>query len=287
MSMTRWPGGWAAAVSSAALIVSLAAVLAAPTSALAEATSSIELERTARAALAGDPVALTRLRGIDEVDGRPTRIGDALAGAEGSELDARLERIVEIAAAGVGESGDAAASRADADRIIGELPPPEGDQRDSPDRLGELDQGGTLDLGPLGLVAAVIALAGGGLLAYRLSRGRERTYAERAAEESHEADATPDELVGRAERAEREGDYAAALRLRLRWALGVLGRRGAVEGRSSLTPAAAARQLADPRAEELVATFERVVYGREVAVAADAEAAREGWPRVIETASGR
>lgn len=271
----------------AAVATIVLAILALPTLAAAAVVSSAELEVMAEAALAGDAIALERLREVERVDGRPARIGEALAGAEGSQLEARLERIAAVAVGGAEGASGAEALREEAARIVGELPQPDPDGPESESQSSALEEGGGLEVGPLGLAVAAIALVGGGLLAYRLSRGRERTYAERAAEDASGADGTPEELIGRAERAEAEGDYAAALRLRLRWALAMLGRSGAVDGRSSLTPAAAARQLSDPRAEELVATFERVVYGRHSAVAADAEAAREGWPRVIEAASGR
>jgi hypothetical protein len=54
-----------------------------------------------------------------------------------------------------------------------------------------------------------------------------------------------------------------------------------VPARPSLTAAALARALADPRAERLVATFERVAYGGRTADGEDAREAREGWSALV------
>lgn len=133
------------------------------------------------------------------------------------------------------------------------------------------------------LIAAVGAVAW--LLATRLGGRRAaavRTAAQAAAPGRPES---PAALERRAEAAEREGDYAAALRLRFRAGLLRLDARGAIEYRPSIATGAVARALRSPDFDRVAGDFDEVVYGGRAATEADARAAREGWAAVA--GSGR
>lgn len=97
----------------------------------------------------------------------------------------------------------------------------------------------------------------------------------------------PAALEREADDAERSGDLDHALRLRFRAGLLRLDQRGAIRYRPSLTTGEVRRALGDETFDDLAATFERVAYGRFPADASDVAAARDNWPRVLDTASRR
>jgi hypothetical protein len=97
----------------------------------------------------------------------------------------------------------------------------------------------------------------------------------------------PNALEREADDAERNGNLDHALRLRFQAGLLRLDQRGAIRYRPSLTTGEVRRALGDETFDDLAATFERVAYGRFPADAADVSAAREQWPRVLDTASRR
>lgn len=259
-----------------AVSLALAALAAAPAGA-APAGEVGELARSART----DPSALERLREIDSVDGRRADLELALRADRPEDLDRRLDQLRRELEGGVREA-DTSGLRERAEAIVEDLPEGQADEagadrRTEPDAIGS----GGLSLGPFGWVLAALALLGGVLAGRRLLARRERSFERRNAPGARE---TPDRLQVEADRAEREHDYESALRLRLRWALGVLAGRGAISREGAMTPGAAARQLADPLADSLVETHARVVYGGRPAGAQDAAEARRGWERIVDSA---
>ncbi len=97
----------------------------------------------------------------------------------------------------------------------------------------------------------------------------------------------PVELERLANAAERAGDLTRAVRLRFRAGLLRLGERGAITYRPSLTTTEVRHALGSETFDDLARTFERVAYGGQDANAPDLEAARRGWPRVLDEAKRR
>lgn len=102
------------------------------------------------------------------------------------------------------------------------------------------------------------------------------------------ADATtrqqPGELERAAERAEREGRWDDAVRLRFRAGLLRLGARDAVRYPETTPNHSLARMLGSEPLEQLSSRFDEVVYGGGEATEADAERQRVTWPEVLEEA---
>jgi hypothetical protein len=97
----------------------------------------------------------------------------------------------------------------------------------------------------------------------------------------------PAALERAAERAEREGDYEHAVRLRFRAGLLRLDRRRVLVYRPSLTTGEVARAIHAPAFDEIGARFDEIAYGGRPAEAADAAAARRGWKDVLGQAAAR
>ena len=127
------------------------------------------------------------------------------------------------------------------------------------------------------LIAIVAAVAW--LIATRTGRRRAAAFATAAAEAPGRPE-SPTALERRAEAAEREGDYAAALRLRFRAGLLRLDARGLIEYRPSLATGAVARALRSPDFDRVAGDFDEIVYGGRPATQADVLTAREGWAAV-------
>jgi hypothetical protein len=127
------------------------------------------------------------------------------------------------------------------------------------------------------LVAIVAAFAW--LLATRTGR-RRAAAVETAASAAPGRRESPAALERRAEAAEREGDYAAALRLRFRAGLLRLDARGLIEYRPSIATGTVARALRSPDFDRVAEDFDEIVYGGRAATEADARASREGWAAV-------
>lgn len=153
-------------------------------------------------------------------------------------------------------------------------------------KLLKLVPGGGFVLWP---VLAALVLLGALVLTRRSVRRRAR--AERARESGRRAMAAladdPDELEVHAEEAGRAGDLDLALRLRFRAGLLRLDARKAIELRPSLTTGEVARTLRSPEFAGLASSFDEVAYGGRRARAEEVEAARTGWPRVLEEAGSR
>jgi hypothetical protein len=93
------------------------------------------------------------------------------------------------------------------------------------------------------------------------------------------------ELEREADRAERDGRFADAVRLRFRAGLARLSEYGEIELARSTPNAQLARQLGSPDFEALARRFDEIAYGSAPADPADAEEARRRWRSVV--AGGR
>lgn len=281
----------------AGLVLFLLLSPAAP--ARAEEVTGAELRRRAAVAAArpGDTAALDAVRAVDRVDGRPVDIARALAGADGEELVARLRTMA--AGEHFGEAVDEATARSRARDILdgrrfrpAEPPRPLrgvlrwlGDRlRPIGEPLGKLfdavtEQRQLQTLLGLAVILAALAIAVHTVRRRNASavlRDHERRRGRRAED--------PAALERAADDAERAGDLDRAVRLRFRAGLQRLDRGGAVDLRPSLTSGELVRRVPSPTLRELTHTFESVAYGGRHASADDADAARNGWPRVLEEA---
>ena len=259
--------------------------LGAASPAAASEVSSAELEQLLASA-PEDPAALARLQAVSSVDGEPLPAAE-LIGSDPDLQAARideLERRLDLDAAS--PAGDDVGERAR--ELAGEPPP-----ADPQEGEGEGSTGGESALGiptPLALALAVLVIAIAAFVAFRTgSRALPPLHDEWGADGEGGDGAEPGRrrLVRLAEEAERNGDWAQAVRLRFRAALARLGEIGALELRPSTTPSEAARRLHSERADSLTADFEQIVYGGRPALADDSAAAREGWPIVIEEVERR
>lgn len=271
--------------------------LLAPPVASAQDVSREALARLAERA-ARDERALERLERVDSVDGTPVDLSRALAGAEGEELEERLEALAEpVTPAMAPRPGPA---REQAREILAErrfhrteLPRPFARLLDwIGERLRPLGDGlgWVADRIPGGVlwpvVGAAVAVAAA-LVALRLGRRRTGGPERLRAARIEGAAAGPDELERSADEAEQRGDHETALRLRFRAGLLRLDRLRVVPFRESLTSGEVARRLRSPEFDRLARSFDEVVYGRRPPSREDAQEAREGWRSVLAKASAR
>jgi hypothetical protein len=275
----------------AALLAALS--LAGPPDAAAQAVSSAELTALAERA-ATDDAAREQLLAVETVDGRRVAVGEALEGARGEELARRARLIVESLDA-AGEAPTAAASRAQAREVLeqrrfhgAELPRPFagpaqwiGDQirrlTEWIDDLGTGIPGGPPVLWTL-LSAGVLLIAA---LLTSVTIRRRALAIERARAAALPATEDPRALERDADRAEREGDWARAVRLRFRAGLLRLDRRQVIVYRPSLTTGEVARAVDSPAFREVGDRFDAIAYGGRPAESDDAEHARRGWAEVL------
>jgi hypothetical protein len=276
----------------------LAAVtLAAPGVASAAAVTGAELRALAERA-ADDPAALTRLRSVDSVDGRPVDLRAALAGVEGEALRDRLRVLAESGeriAAGGSPREDAARILSDRRFRESEVPRPfHGllvwirEQFAFVGRpfewLAERIPGGPRVLWTL-LAGAAIALAV--FVARRTAQRRAGRGLTRARERRDARGLDPRELERRADEAERRGDLEAAVRLRFRAGLLRLGSKEVIPRRESLTTGQVRRLVRLKEFDGLARSHDEIAYGGRAASRDDAEAARAGWPVVLAKAVAR
>jgi hypothetical protein len=132
-----------------------------------------------------------------------------------------------------------------------------------------------------GLVAAVALSA---VVTAALVRRRDRTAVERRRPPAAAVPADPDALEREADERERAGDLETALRRRFLAGLLRLDRAGLLAYRADATSGSVGRTLASPTFDGLAGAFDEVVYGGRRAAAGDLDAARRGWPRVLEEA---
>jgi hypothetical protein len=272
----------------------LAAVaLAAPSTAAAQAVSGPELTALAERA-ATDEAAREQLLAVETVDGSPVAVREALAGARGEELVRRARLI----AGGLEEAGDApppARARADAREVLAqrrfhgaELPRPFAKQlawlgeqiEPAIDWINGLSPdvpGGPIALWTI-LAAGVLLLAG---TVTSTTIGRRALAIERARAAAVPAAENPRALEREAERAERDGDWELAVRLRFRAGLLRLDRRNVIVYRPSLTTGEVARAVDSPAFREVGDRFDAIAYGGRRAERDDAEHSRRAWAEVL------
>jgi hypothetical protein len=281
-----------------ALAALLALLAAAPATAGATQASRAELATLADRAANGDAAALRQLREVDTVDGRPYAVEDALAGAEGEELEARLREIASLAPHG--EAGRPDAARGQADEILSDnryegsdLPRPfKGvldwiGERLDPVRdwietafedVADVTPGGDATLWSITAALLLLVLF---TLGQRTLRDRAAEGAEARAMAARPERETPESLERAADRAERDGDLEAAVRLRFRAGLLRLDARQAITFRPSIATREVSRALDSPEFDQLAALFDGVVYGGEEATPEDVERSRRGWDAVL------
>lgn len=278
----------------------LAAILIAAVPATAGAAETTRAELAALAERAKtDPAALDQLRQVDRVDGRPYAIDRALEGARGEELNRRLEEIAALAPR-EGTPPEARDPRAEADEILSssryegsDLPRPfKGvldrigewlePVRDWVDRrleeLADVTPGGDITLWSIAAALLLVLLA---TLGSRTLRDHAQAGAEARAMAAAPDRETPSSLERAADRAEREGDLEAALRLRFRAGLLRLDAREAIKFRPSISTREVSRALNSPEFDQLAALFDGVVYGGREASPEDVERSRRGWDAVL------
>jgi hypothetical protein len=267
-----------------------ACVLAAVAPAVAGAATLAQVRALAREAQT-DPATLARLRAVTDVDGRPFVLARALRTDDPAALRARLMLL-----AGRSESASNLGAKSDARAILAErrfhgsaVPRPLHrplawlGARFRPlthlvERLGRLVPGGSASVWVvLALLVVGAAVAVGG----RTARRRDAALFQDGRRAPPFASVEPWELERLADLAEASGDAATALRLRFRAGLLRLGRAHVVPLRESLTSGEARRLVALDEFDRLARVHDEVVYGGRVVHRADAEAAREGWPRVL------
>jgi hypothetical protein len=142
-------------------------------------------------------------------------------------------------------------------------------------RLGSSFPGGVAGLWVAAGALAVVATL---VLALR----RSKTRIGRLQTANTVARQRPGELERAAERAEREGRWDEAVRLRFRAGLLRLGERDGVLYTETTPNHSLARMLASEPLEDLSSRFDEVVYGGDEATAADAERQRRAWPEILE-----
>jgi len=275
------------------LVVALvaAASLAGAASAAADELSGAQLRALAQEAL-HDRNAQARLARVNRIDGRPVDLANALRGARGKALAARLRLLAQPA-------GGAAPSHArrDARVVLGEsrfhdesLPHPlHGALAWIARKLHWIGRpynwlGSRIGLGDPGLLtfAAVLVALIASLLAFLTASRRAGAEVYRFPEvDGIDPEATPDELERLAVERERSGDYEAAVRLRFRAGLLSLDRARAIRYRPSLTSAELSHRLRSEDFDGIAHDFDEIVYGGRAALPDDAVAAREGWRRVL------
>lgn len=144
--------------------------------------------------------------------------------------------------------------------------------------LGALFPGGVAGVW---VVLGILVLAGTALLFGRRSRRALASgYRERDVRSGELVERASD-LILDAERAERAGRLADAVRLRFRAGLQRLAERGTIGTARSTPTIEVSRTLRSPRFDDLARRFDEIVYGGSPPVAADVEAARRDWPAVL------
>lgn len=272
-------------------------VLAVPTTAAADAVSSAELAALGvRAAL--DAQAQDQLLAVDEVDGQRVDVRAALAGARGNDITARTRLIVQILGQ---QEGSPAADRQRAAAVLADrrytgtkLPQPlKKPLQWLGDRLQPIadwlnDRGAVVPGGPIALwmiLAALVVVAAGSITGTTIRRRALAIERARAAA-LPEAD-DPHALERTADRAEQDGEFERAVRLRFRAGLLRLDRRHVLVYRPSLTTGEVARAIKAPAFAEVGARFDEIAYGGRMALLEDAEAAKRGWKDVLTQAEPR
>jgi hypothetical protein len=267
-----------------AIVVAAALALIVPC-ALAADVSPARVSGLARKAIAGDPVALAQLRSVTSVGGAPADLNSAIGSGSAQQLRARLLVLADAVSTARPSATSAGRARRSAGLILagrrfqGSLvtdPFQRGLQKLSR-WIGNLAASAPGGPPVFWLVVGVIVLVLAAVGARRIMRRLEPTDHARAML-SGDTREDPAALERDADAAETEGAFADSVRLRFR--AGLL-RLSSIDYRASLLTGDVARRLRSPQFEALAASFDRIAYGGASAGPADAEAAREGWERVL------
>ncbi|RKQ94021.1 uncharacterized protein DUF4129 [Solirubrobacter pauli] len=273
----------------AGAVVLLAACLA-PATAHAKEVSLSEYQ-----ALVADGNAAA-LEQVTSVDGQPVDVAGSLAGAEGEELEQRLETLRSFRYEGAPPLDDPTTQARDIlqeERFHGGEAP--GPFRGFVDWLRDLAPTGLLDLlddllpggrNVVWIVLGALLFTVGYLLA-RFFLTRRIALSEATAQAHAPAGDDPRALERRAADAEAAGNYEAALRLRFRAGLLRLDQRGAIAFRPSISTHEVRRTLRSSDFDDLSTTFDDVVYGGREPHTEDVAQARERWPDVVSHARER
>jgi hypothetical protein len=150
------------------------------------------------------------------------------------------------------------------------------------------DRGTSVPGGPIALwmiLAALVVIATGSITGTTIRRRALAIERARAAA-LPEAD-DPHALERTADRAQQDGDFERAVRLRFRAGLLRLDRRHVLTYRPSLTTGEVARAIKAPAFAAVGARFDEIAYGGRTAEREDAEAAKQGWKDVLAQAEPR
>jgi hypothetical protein len=126
-------------------------------------------------------------------------------------------------------------------------------------------------------VAAVFVIA----VTAALTARRARTRLDRSALGEPAAAPRPGDLERAAERAERDGRWEEAVRLRFRAGLLRLDERNGSSHTDTTPNHSLARILDSEQLDELSSRFDEIAYGGDDATASDAERQRLAWPEII------
>ncbi|MGI8774115.1 MAG: DUF4129 domain-containing protein [Actinomycetota bacterium] len=263
-------------------------VLLIPAASWAVDVSREELRRLVTEA-AEDESSTADLERVTSVDGLPVDLGPVLSGGR-RDVTRRLEALV----AGSNEGRpDPAAVRVSAREILQE---PRFRGADPPrpfagllQRLGRLFErpfewiaerfrslSGWGKASALATAGAILLAAGWGL-ARLVVRRRVNRYSPAYKTVPAQAPIGPERLENAADTAERQRDYALAVRLRFRAGLLRLAAKGVIEFRPSDTSLALRRTLSSPIFDHLAERFDAIVYGGEEATDQDVADARLEW----------
>jgi hypothetical protein len=267
-----------------------ACALAAPAApAAAESVDGATYQRLVTRA-ASDPAALSRLRAVTAVDGRPVELRRVLAG-----LPARVGARLRALRAGSGGTQDAGAARRSAAAILAGA-----DYRPRQSgalaralswlaRLLSIPAGADGVVGLIVLGGAVAAVAA--LIALLLGSARRMRRRERGLAGGEGAlgvgSASPEELERRAAVAEAAGRFEEAMRLQLAGALTRLDAAGALHVRRDTTLGQVARSLHSDDFDVAAERFAGVVYGRRPPTPDDAGEVRQRLAATVEEVARR
>ena len=273
-----------------------------------EATSS-EVTRLAEDA-AFDDDALSRLKQIDAIDGRAVDLDRLLEGAEGDEIEQRIDTLLTRPDAAPAPRAPAA-ERAEAERILEqdryrseEIPRPFRRQLEwIADRLEPVGNAvdsifGWVDdvfrglaRGTPGGAATLWFIIGGVIVAMvalqtkRIVERRGRTRIEDViATHGGRGDDARD-LERKAAAARARGDHELAVRLLFRAGLLRLARARAIPARRSLTTGEIRRLLGYPEFDRIGRSFDEIAYGRRPATSSDTDEARVAWSEILQKAA--